>query len=114
VQLFVSAAVVAGAAGLFGAVFGGSQALAAPPSPAPPPPSKCVDYQTEAYFASVGYDHLVHLTNNCKSAATCSVKTNVNPDAASVRLAPGESRTVVTWRGSPSREFTADVSCQER
>src|SRR5882757_3985954 len=92
-------AIAAGAAGLVGAIWAGSEAHAAPPSAAPPAALKCVDYQTEAYFASVGYDHLVHLTNNCKTAMTCSVKTNVNPEAASVRLAPGESHTVVTWRG---------------
>jgi hypothetical protein len=104
---------MAGAAGLFGAVFAGSQALAAPPV-AGSAKLDCVAYQTEAYFASVGYDHLVHLTNNCAKAATCTVTTNVNPDAASVSLAPGEKQTIVTWRGSPAREFTADVSCRAR
>lgn len=75
---------------------------------------KCVEFHTEASFATVGYDHLVHLTNNCQKATTCSVTTNVNPEPSSVQLAPGESQTVVTWRGSPAREFTADVSCRER
>jgi hypothetical protein len=106
-----AAAALAGVAGLFVAL-AGSAARAAPPSA--PPPLECVAVQTEASFATVGYDHLVHLTNNCKKATTCSVKTNVNPEAASVQLAPGESQTVVTWRGSPAREFTADVSCRER
>jgi hypothetical protein len=100
---------VAGAAGLFSASFAG----AAPPSAAPAK-LDCVAYQTEASFASVGYDHLVHLTNNCDKAAACTVSTNVNPEPASVALAPGEKQTIVTWRGSPAREFTADVSCQAR
>ncbi len=70
--------------------------------------------QGEASFASVGYDHLVHLANNCKKRVACTVKTNVNPDVANVALQPGERTTLVTWRGSPSREFTPDVSCLEK
>jgi hypothetical protein len=108
------AAVLAGAGWLAMAMsLTGSEAHAAPPSAAP---SKldCVAYQTEAYFAYVGYDHLVHLTNNCDKAAVCSVSTNVNPEPSTVSLAPGEKQTVVTWRGSPAREFTADVNCQAR
>jgi hypothetical protein len=111
-QRLALAAALAGVAGLFMALSAGSEAHAAPPSAAPA--IDCVDYHTEASFASVGYDHLVHLTNNCKKAKTCTVKTNVNPDPTSVQLAPGESTTVVMWRGSPAREFTADVNCRER
>jgi hypothetical protein len=106
---------LAGLAGLAAAaVFAGSEAHAAPPKAATPAKLECVAYQTEAYFASVGYDHLVHLTNNCDKAAACTVATNVNPEPASVSLAPGEKQTLVTWRGSPAREFTADVNCQAR
>jgi hypothetical protein len=96
-----------------GAWIGVSFAGAAPPSAAPAK-LDCVAYQTEASYAGVGYDHLVHLTNNCDKPAVCSVSTNVNPEPASVALAPGEKQTLVTWRGSPAREFTADVSCQAR
>jgi hypothetical protein len=104
---------LAGLCGLFGSVFAGSEAHAAPPKAAAAPSKlECVAYQTEAYFASVGYDHLVHLTNNCDKAAKCIVTTNVNPDPASVSLAPGEKQTLTTWRGSPAREFTADVDCR--
>lgn len=104
---------LAAVAGVAGAFFEASEAHAAPPAAAPAK-LECVAYRTEAYFASVGYDHLVHLTNNCDKTATCTVSTNVNPDAASVSLAPGEKQTLVTWRGSPAREFTAVVSCQAR
>lgn len=79
--------------------------------PAPKKPGGCVDVSTEAAFASVGYDHIVTLTSACKKVMTCSVKTNVNPEPASVQLGPGESQSVVTWRGSPAREFTPDVTC---
>jgi hypothetical protein len=73
----------------------------------------CVDVQTEASFASVGYDHIVTLKSACKKPMSCSVKTDVNPDAAIVELDPGESKSVVTWRGSPAREFKPDVTCTE-
>jgi hypothetical protein len=86
-------------------------AAAQDPGKAPKKPGGCVDVSTEAAFASVGYDHIVTLKSGCKKPMLCTVKTNVNPDAASVKLDPGESQSVVTWRGSPAREFTADVSC---
>jgi len=74
-------------------------------------PGGCVDVSTEASFASVGYDHIVTLKSGCKKQMTCSVTTNVNPDPATVTLEPGESESVTTWRGSPAREFTANVTC---
>jgi hypothetical protein len=88
--------------------------LAAPASADPPPSAapKCVDVQAEAYYI-LGYDHRVHVTNNCKKAVSCSVKTDVNPKAVQIELAPGEKQTVITWRGSPSSTFTPDVSCRE-
>lgn len=81
---------------------------------ADPPPTaavKCVDVRPEAPYSGLGYDHLIHLTSNCKKPVTCTVKTNVNKDAQKVSLAPGEKQTVVTWRGSPAYEFTPDVTC---
>jgi hypothetical protein len=74
-------------------------------------PGGCVDVKTEASFASVGYDQIVTLTSGCKQAMTCTVTTNVNPDPATVQLAVGATESVVTWRGSPAREFSANVTC---
>jgi hypothetical protein len=73
---------------------------------------ECVSVTTEAAFASVGYDHIVRLKNACKTTVSCSVKTDVNPEPATATLAPGESTSMVTWRGSPAREFKPDVSCE--
>ncbi len=99
--------------GLAGPAF--LSAVAEPPRQVPGPAAlDCVKVRTEAAFASVGYDHLVHLTNNCKTAVTCTVTTNVNPDAATVSLGVGDSTTLTTWRGSPAREFTADARCLPR
>lgn len=75
-------------------------------------PAGCVDVSTEARFASIGYDHLVTLKSDCKKAVKCQVRTNVTSDPVGVDLAPAAEETVVTWRGSPAREFTPDVTCK--
>jgi hypothetical protein len=75
-------------------------------------PGECVAVRGDASFASVGYDHIVTLKSSCKKRVSCSVKTDVNPDPASVDLAPGDEKSVVTWRGSPARVFTPIVSCK--
>jgi hypothetical protein len=99
------------------AVHGGS-AQADPPQPPRPPnaaaPKDCIKVRGEASFASVGYDHLVHVSSSCPKPMSCSVKTNVNPDATVIEVAPNQTQTVVTWRGSPAREFTPIVSCSQR
>jgi hypothetical protein len=107
-QLLACAVALTGAAGLLGSV------LAAHAEPSKGAAVTCVKVRTEASFASVGYDHLVHLTNNCKTPVACTVTTNVNPEPASVSLGVNESTTLTTWRGSPAREFTADAKCQVR
>jgi hypothetical protein len=78
---------------------------------APKKPGSCVAVSIEAAFASVGYDHIVTLTSACKKPMTCTVKTNVNPEPSTLQLDPGEAQSVVTWRGSPAREFTPNVVC---
>lgn len=74
---------------------------------------ECVAVRGEAFYAGLGYDHRVYLTNNCKKAVRCLVKTNVNPNAVSVDVAPGATEMVITWRGSPAYEFTPDANCRE-
>jgi hypothetical protein len=110
-QLLACAVALAGAAGLLGSVLA---AHAEPPRGGGAATVNCVLVRTEAAFASVGYDHLVHLTNNCKRPVACTVTTSVNPEPANVSLGVKESTTLTTWRGSPAREFTADAKCQER
>ena len=75
-------------------------------------PAGCVDVSGQARFASVGYDHIVTLKSDCKKTVKCQVRTNVNPEPASVELAPAAEERVVTWRGSPAREFQPDVTCK--
>ncbi|HKU42562.1 MAG TPA: hypothetical protein VJR89_30600 [Polyangiales bacterium] len=87
-----------------------AEAQAAPPAAA----LACVAVRGEAHYAGFGYDHRVYLTNNCKKPVTCSVTTNVNPEPATVDVAPGETQMVIMWRGSPAYEFKPDASCRER
>jgi len=74
----------------------------------------CVTWQQEARFVGVAYNHLVHLTNRCDRSAVCRIKTDVNPQEATVRLAPKEKKSYLTFRGSPARVFKATVSCSEK
>ena len=83
------------------------------PARAEDSPSKadCVSWTAEAKFVGVAYNHLVHLHSQCEKPATCRVKTDVNPKEERVVLTPGEKKTVLTFRGSPAREFKAQVNC---
>jgi hypothetical protein len=72
--------------------------------------SSCVRHETRVKY-SLGYDHLVDLRNDCKKAVSCSVFTDVNPKKQTVAIQPGASATVVTYVGSPAREFKATVDC---
>lgn len=74
--------------------------------------SECVSYSTQARFSGAGYDHLVHIENGCKRRARCTVTTNVNPSEIQVTVEAKGRETVVTFRGSPARSFSATVKCQ--
>jgi hypothetical protein len=89
----------------------GVTATEARDAPASPPPSSCVTFQGRVRY-SLGYDHLVDVQNGCTQAVTCAVTTNVNPEPINVSLEPTASTTVVTFIGSPAREFDPRVVCQ--
>ena len=79
-------------------------------SAADPPPT-CATYRTEARYRPYGYDHIVILHNGCDRRVSCEVSTNANPRPVTVTVEAGRDREVVTFLGSPSREFTANVRC---
>lgn len=87
-------------------------ARAADPDRKPPAPSECVKTRTEARYSGYGYDHIVHVTNGCPGAMRCAVTTSANPETTTITVARGKTESVVTYRGSPAREFTAHVACQ--
>jgi|GraSoiStandDraft_23_1057293.scaffolds.fasta_scaffold632656_2 hypothetical protein len=96
------------AAAAFALLAGGksiSTARAADKSPA------CVEAWGESRYR-VGYDHIVHVANRCEKAVLCRVSTNVNPDPVEVTVPSREEREVLTFRGSPAREFAPKVDCR--
>jgi hypothetical protein len=72
----------------------------------------CVEFQPQVVYRNNGYDHIVHLRSRCDRATACSVATDVNPTPADVAVPPREQIAVLTFRGSPAREFTPHVSCR--
>lgn len=98
----------------------GSAAYGATPAPAAEqpdagPPSgtpSCVTYFTQVIYRAYGYDHWVIIRNDCAAVAHCVVRTDVNPNPIETYVAPDSTKRVLTFRGSPSREFRASVSCE--
>jgi hypothetical protein len=86
-------------------------ACAQPRAPQASGEVKCVDHWAEARYQNYGYDHIVHLLSNCRTEVVCLVSTNVSPKALRVELPSGAEVEVLTYRGSPSREFTPNVRC---
>jgi hypothetical protein len=94
-----------------------SAAWASPGAPARPLDSSasatpaCIHARAEARYANYGYDHWVIIHDGCDADAACAVTTNVNPNPTSVSVPKGKAREVLTFRGSPAREFSAKVAC---
>jgi hypothetical protein len=86
---------------------GAAQDDDAPPGDVP----SCIEHRGEARYRGLGYDHVVVIRSTCDRAAQCRVSTNVNPQVQRVRVPSGETVEVVTYRGSPAREFTPRVAC---
>ena len=78
----------------------------------PAPSKECVKVSSEARYSAYAYDHIVTLDNTCDTAMRCEVSSDVNPTPASVDLAKGETKSVLTYRGSPASEFKAQVVCR--
>jgi hypothetical protein len=79
-----------------------------------PPRAECVAHWTEARFVAFGYHHIVHVANGCSAPVSCSVRTNVNPEAQAVTVPSGTTVEVVTFIGSPASAFVATVQCLQQ
>lgn len=79
-----------------------------------PSADSCAEATGSARMQGLGYTHVVTLKNGCDKPVECAVWTNVDSERIVVRAAPGESVEVITRRGSPAREVTADKSCSYR
>ena len=71
----------------------------------------CVRAWGEARPRYPGYDHVVHLTNTCSVKASCTVSTNVNPQAIVATVPPRSTIELLTFMSSPAREFAIRVEC---
>ena len=74
-------------------------------------PDRCVKFRTESRYRT-GFEHWVHNNNTCKAEAKCSVTTDVAPNPRRVTLAAGQKESLLTFRGSPARNFKASVVCK--
>lgn len=73
----------------------------------------CTSYKLETPYRGYGYDHTVTIENTCKHTEHCTVKASSNDDVLTLDV-PGEStRSLIVRKGSPAREFSADVKCAE-
>jgi hypothetical protein len=73
--------------------------------------AKCIKVSHEARYRGLGYNHVVIVSNVCARAADCRVSTDVNPEPQDVSVAGGSQVEVVTFLGSPARDFTPRVTC---
>jgi hypothetical protein len=74
----------------------------------------CVAFWPETRYRNYGYDHIVHLRSHCDVQAYCKVWSDVNPHPTDVLVAPRAEVEVLTFRGSPARQFTPHVECRFR
>ena len=72
----------------------------------------CILFSKVVRYGNQGYDHWVELESRCKTAARCKVTTNANPEGLNVQVEPSATIGVLTFRGSPAREFSAQVRCE--
>jgi hypothetical protein len=72
----------------------------------------CISVVAEARYVPYGYNHVVIVRSGCSKPATCSVATNVNPQATTVEVAAKATVEVLTFTASPAQSFTPIVSCK--
>jgi hypothetical protein len=78
----------------------------------PAPLPACVRAWPEVRYRPYGYDHVVHIRNDCERTADCIVTTDVTLEPTDVSILPRSEVEVVTRVGSPSRVFTPMVTCR--
>jgi len=72
----------------------------------------CVQAEGFVRWGASAYNHWVRVENHCARSARCRVSTDVDPQVQTVDVSAGETKEVLTYRGSPARTFTATVSCE--
>lgn len=72
----------------------------------------CISVTPYARYIPYGYNHFVVLKNGCAKAATCTVTTDVNPQATTAEVPPGAAVDLLTYRASPAEVFVAHATCK--
>lgn len=72
----------------------------------------CVKHQGHARYQGFAWDHIVSIRNECEKAVACTVTTSANPEATNADVPARQEQHVVTFLGSPSRDFTYDLTCR--
>jgi hypothetical protein len=75
---------------------------------------RCVSFWPEVRYRNYGYDHIVHLDSRCELTVLCEVWSDVNPEPSDVTVPPRGHVEVLSFRGSPARQFTPKVTCRLR
>jgi hypothetical protein len=105
----VVCATIVGAGGVHGVSSSAAQPDASPPRAV----TTCAQVTGSTRQEAYGYTHVVTLKNGCDKGVICEVWTDVDPEPKStLRAMPGETDSVVTRRGSPAREVSAQSSCR--
>lgn len=84
----------------------GGLAVAEPRTP------DCLRSWPEVRYRNFGYDHIVHIANECRARAFCAVSSDVTPAPVEVEVPAFGQLEVMTCRGCASREFTPRLSCR--
>lgn len=71
----------------------------------------CVTVRAIVRYGAGAYNHWVRVENGCERRVRCQIATNVNPDPVAATIEPGANTEVMTFMGSPAREFTPRVTC---
>ncbi|MDD9941807.1 MAG: hypothetical protein OXU20_12255 [Myxococcales bacterium] len=74
----------------------------------------CTSHKLSTPYRGVGYDHVVTVENTCNHTERCEIKASSNDRAQQLDVPKKSSRSIVVRRGSPAREFSADVTCKKK
>ena len=74
----------------------------------------CIKSWPETRYGALAYNHVVHVSNSCDPDADCAVSTDVNPEPQKVVVPGHKEIEVMTFIGSPAREFKPNVKCTMR
>jgi len=94
---------------LFAAAIGTTAASTLADKPGVP---ACVKWGPLVVSTPTGYNHVVWIDNACDAPAACSISTDIAPDPVSATVPAKQKVELTTFRGSPSYEFKAKVSCK--